>query len=419
MHGSDEQPEGAAPTDDTGVGAELLDRLRPYLAESIMVLDADWRVKANLAPPGGLIGRGLGLGLHTLEDMHPDDAITVMDLGMQAFATEPGWTGSTVVRMCRGDDSYGHYEISATNRFDDPVIDGMVIRTREVPDHLLPDLPDLERTSTAEMLAELLPQGVLLLDHRGQVVFANHAACLLLDRTATTLKREDWRDAVAVVDRPLLDEVLHAMVAEPARGRCTVTVTGVRPRSVECRFTSEGGTAVTCVAVTLEDVTEREAAHRALEALASRDPLTGLANRAALCASLEDRLDSSDRTVVAFVDLDGFKAINDSDGHGRGDEVLVAVAAALATSMGSGRLVSRIGGDEFVVVGSDDDPLALGHAIRAAVVAVARAERVRLTASVGLAVAHDGERPADLLGRADQAMYREKSRRLGPLATVR
>ena len=132
MHGSDEQPEGAAPTDDTGVGAELLDRLRPYLAESIMVLDADWRVKANLAPPGGLIGRGLGLGLHTLEDMHPDDAITVMDLGMQAFATEPGWTGSTVVRMCRGDDSYGHYEISATNRFDDPVIDGMALEDYKV-----------------------------------------------------------------------------------------------------------------------------------------------------------------------------------------------------------------------------------------------------------------------------------------------
>ena len=48
--------------DDTGVSAELLEALRPYLAESIMVLDRDWTIKANLAPPGGLIGRGLGLG---------------------------------------------------------------------------------------------------------------------------------------------------------------------------------------------------------------------------------------------------------------------------------------------------------------------------------------------------------------------
>ena len=118
-HPADDHPTGdpEPPTpeaDATGVDLALLERLRPYLGESIMVLDADWSVKVNLAPPGGLIGRGLGLGVHTLEDMHPDDAVRVMDLGVQAFATEPGWSGSTVVRMCRGDGSYGRYEITAT-----------------------------------------------------------------------------------------------------------------------------------------------------------------------------------------------------------------------------------------------------------------------------------------------------------------
>src|SRR3954466_4958255 len=99
---SDTRADVAATTDDTGITPELLDAIRPYLAESIMVLDRDWKITANLAPPGGLIGRGLGLGLNTLEDMHPDDAIQVMDLGVHAFSTEPGWEGSKVVRMRTG-----------------------------------------------------------------------------------------------------------------------------------------------------------------------------------------------------------------------------------------------------------------------------------------------------------------------------
>src|ERR1700712_2966253 len=120
---ADEAPStGAAHPDETGVGAELLERLRPFLAESIMVLDHGWTIKANLAPPGGLIGRGLGLGIHTLEDMHPDDAILIMDLGVQAFTTEHGWQGSKIVRQRNGDGLWGRYEITAINQFDDPVI---------------------------------------------------------------------------------------------------------------------------------------------------------------------------------------------------------------------------------------------------------------------------------------------------------
>ena len=116
----------------TGVDADLLEALMPHFGESIMVLDADWTVRVNLARPGGLIGRGLGLGRNTLEEMHPDDALLMLDMGTKAFDTEPGWEGSMVVRMQRGDGTYGRYEITATNRMDDPVVRGMVVRTREV-----------------------------------------------------------------------------------------------------------------------------------------------------------------------------------------------------------------------------------------------------------------------------------------------
>ncbi|MCB0971287.1 MAG: sensor domain-containing diguanylate cyclase [Acidimicrobiales bacterium] len=394
----------------TGVDLDLLDRLRPYLGESIMVLDADWTVTANLAPPGGLIGRGLGLGVHTLEDMHPDDAIRVMDLGLQAFDTEPGWSGSTVVRMCRGDDSYGRYEITATNRFDDPVIAGMVIRTRELPEDVEVDILDLDRTSTAEMLAELLPTGAMLLDATGRVIYANQLACTFLDRTAVTLKREGWRDALVDADRQRYDAALAAVSASPSRALISVTVAGVRPREVECRLTSEGGGSVTCIAVSIEDVTQREAARRLLEDRANRDSLTGLRNRSSVCASLEERLTEGAPTTVAFVDLNGFKELNDTFGHARGDEVLIAVAADLVDELGPDRCVARFGGDEFVVTAADEAAEGLGHAIRAAIAGTARRAGVELTASVGLATAEAGESSAALIQRADEAMYEEKLR---------
>jgi hypothetical protein len=185
----------------TGATPALVEALLPHLAESLMVLDADWNVVANLAPPGGLIGRGLGIGVHTLEDMHPDDALQVLDLGAQAFATEPGWEGSMVVRMRRGDGTYGRYEITAINRFDDPVVGGMVIRTREVVhDGGLVDVPGLEARHAVETLAEVLPLGVVLLDPSGRPIFANAAACGMLGREPEDLKREGLGAVVAPAD---------------------------------------------------------------------------------------------------------------------------------------------------------------------------------------------------------------------------
>ena len=173
---------------ETGMTLELLERLMPYLGESMMVLRHDWSIKANLAPPGGLIGRGLGLGGHALEDMHPDDAVRVLELGLAAFDTEPGGSGAVVVRMMRGDGTYGPYEITATNRSDDPVIGGMVVRTRPVL--ALDD--DLERLNVEqplmETLAQVLPVAVLILDRQGHTVFANEAACELLDRPPEAIK---------------------------------------------------------------------------------------------------------------------------------------------------------------------------------------------------------------------------------------
>ena len=162
---------------------------------------------------------------------------------------------------------------------------------------------------------------------------------------------------------------------------------------------------------------EAELFHRA-----THDPLTGLANR----AMLDDRLaqaverhrrhpDPDRRLVVLFVDLDRFKAVNDAHGHAAGDDVLVAVAAALRSTFRPGDTVARVGGDEFVVV-CEEMPVPeiaaladrLVHTVADAAHGTAWTEARQVTVSVGVAaIAEDGD-PRDLQDRADRAMYAAK-----------
>jgi diguanylate cyclase (GGDEF)-like protein len=156
-----------------------------------------------------------------------------------------------------------------------------------------------------------------------------------------------------------------------------------------------------------------------LDALAYCDALTGLSNRLVF----EDRLAQTvlsakrydERFAVFYLDLDGFKTINDGFGHGAGDEVLKVVARRLEASVRESDTVARIGGDEFLVLApklaalSDASDLAwrLVRAMRVPIEINGIAHRV--SASVGVAVfpedAHEAE---TLVKRADAALYRAK-----------
>ena len=154
-----------------------------------------------------------------------------------------------------------------------------------------------------------------------------------------------------------------------------------------------------------------------LERRATHDPLTGLANRDLLFEQLELLLDQRHRTglAVAFVDLDGFKLINDALGHLAGDRVLAEVGRRLRSAARQGDVVARMGGDEFVVVGeaADDDAANdLAARMKSAIegpVAVSGAE-VTVRASVGHAFVAPGVdvHAGDALSRADHDMYATK-----------
>jgi len=152
---------------------------------------------------------------------------------------------------------------------------------------------------------------------------------------------------------------------------------------------------------------------RTQETLAATDPLTGIPNRRAfidrVTAAVADAA-WGHQTVVCLVDLDGFKAVNDAGGHAAGDTMLQAVASALGGAVRETDTVARLGGDEFAVLADTSTGFSgevLAERLRAAVASVGRFSRV--TASVGVAEVEPGDDVADLMHRADAAMYRSKT----------
>ncbi len=157
---------------------------------------------------------------------------------------------------------------------------------------------------------------------------------------------------------------------------------------------------------------------RELTKAALLDPLTGLANRRALFAALAARL-AMGPVRLGFVDLDGFKAINDRFGHAVGDRFLVEVARRLERAPGEGLLAARYAGDEFALLADPDADLSLAEwRERIAKSLQGRYEIDAIAmdyegASVGAVESEPGDTPERLLARADAEMYRLKRRHPG------
>jgi diguanylate cyclase (GGDEF)-like protein len=171
---------------------------------------------------------------------------------------------------------------------------------------------------------------------------------------------------------------------------------------------------------------EREAA---AQQLADRDGLTGLYNRRRMLELLEAAITEANEQRLSvgllFIDLNGFKAINDEYGHAAGDKILTTVATRISARVRTGDAVARYGGDEFVVVlPAVPDPSAVSRVAdtvreRISLPYWINGEEQHLTAAIGESMyPHDGDSAAMLLDRADVAMYRMKQRLARPMVTL-
>ena len=170
------------------------------------------------------------------------------------------------------------------------------------------------------------------------------------------------------------------------------------------------------------DITIRVELKRSMEHMALHDSLTGLANRSLAMDRLKESVERARRkkeiTALLFIDLDGFKTINDRYGHQTGDDLLKAIGARLKLTVRASDCAARLGGDEFVVVASDVGCEIEAYGLRARVAArleealVLNSVRICPRASVGLSLyPRDGESAEGLLRAADLSMYLSKRER--------
>jgi len=283
-------------------------------------------------------------------------------------------------------------------------------------------LRELDRVNHQhQQLLNATADGILGLDWQGVIRFANAAAgdlllcdCdQLLGRNYRALLQPGWSDSTTQDEQSF-----HPVHSED---QVFFRVDG-RAFPVACRPGAVNGDSEVTSVVLFEDISARKELEAALRRRAEQDPLTGLANRATFTDFLNGALSRarrSDKQVgLLYLDLDGFKQINDRLGHHIGDQLLKGVSRRLVSAVRTGDLVARMGGDEFVVVLDD---VAGEQGCRAAAQTIASVlsvphrinnAEISCVPSIGIATFPiDGEDEVSLLAASDQAMYREKQGR--------
>lgn len=399
---------------------ELRRALHRYASEFLLLLTPGGRLIASseietLGYPNDYGGRHIG------EFVHPDDLPGLFEAIEDARAD--GAYGRTWrARVRRADGSWGVFEGTLVDAEDDPILEGTVLRVREVREDELEAVDEVEAGDRFHSLAEALPLGILSADARGWVVFCNDMAEQILGLPADELKGRGWERAIHREDRLEVVAAAGHVVTLGVNQQVTFRVeSGEVPRWAHAKFVALGAERRTGWIATIEDITDRRRAESELAYQATHDALTGLPNRVLLndrirqaCGRLRR---GADTVSVVFIDLNGFKAINDTYGHRTGDAVLVEVANRLRQVVRAIDTVARFAGDEFVVVCESITSDALSSLLRRIREAIAvpmllDGVYVSIDASIGVATTHDPSADADeLIVLADQQMYREKRAR--------
>ncbi|GAC1530241.1 MAG: hypothetical protein NVS3B12_04550 [Acidimicrobiales bacterium] len=407
------------------VSEERLQAVVEHAFDVAIIADADtgltWVSPAATAmfgyEPDELIGvNGLGL-------VHPDDVERVAALLVELLK-EPGASEVIEFRLRHTDGSWRWVEEVITNRIEDPVVAGLIGNIRDITDRKEAELALAESEARFRGHFERAVVGQAMTDVIGRFVEVNDAFCGITAYSAAELLEmsiEDLSDPADFVRerkvyQSLLDGAIPSFDMEKRYRRKDGEFVYVS-LSASVLLDREGRPQY--VPAVVQDITERRRAERELARLALHDDLTGLANRTLLMDRLTrirgSRPGRTGSTATLLIDLDEFKLVNDTYGHGAGDELLRQVAQRVSEVAGEPHTVARLGGDEFVVLCEDlDDPgqaVEMAERIREALTPpfLLESDEVFVSASIGIA-ATPGSAVDELLRDADVAMYRAKDR---------
>ncbi|MEU8612841.1 sensor domain-containing diguanylate cyclase [Actinoplanes sp. NPDC048791] len=261
------------------------------------------------------------------------------------------------------------------------------------------------------------PDMVAVLDAEGRVAYSSPSAASVLHFPAGSLQGSSVFELVHPEDRPRMREAFAALLSgRDSVLRLQTRILNRAGNATWFEFTASNqmqNPALTGIVINARDISENRAFQERLHHEATHDALTGLPNRRrmqdALGTSLRD-----DAVAVLFVDLDGFKPVNDAHGHEAGDELLRQVAERLSACVREGDVLARVGGDEFVVlmpgVTAQADADAMSQRVRLAVERPFQVFGADITigASVGVHLATPSDDPDQALRAADHAMYAVK-----------
>ncbi|MEJ2254167.1 MAG: EAL domain-containing protein [Nitrospirota bacterium] len=263
--------------------------------------------------------------------------------------------------------------------------------------------------------------GIILHDVNGTILEANEKAVTMLGYSEDELGALRLQDLHELQDLPLAADAFQRVV-EDGFVRCEISFKtksrGTFPAEVSASLFSIGGRSV--IQEMIRDITERKRLEEQLESRALHDDLTGLANRVLFTKELR-RLEGDARERgkygVLFLDLDGFKVVNDSLGHARGDELLVEVGHRLRECVRAEDTIARLGGDEFAILARHCLPVESVTTMAGRILKemerpfAFQGREVYISASIGIALSSPAcEPPEQLLRDADTAMYHAKKK---------
>jgi diguanylate cyclase (GGDEF)-like protein/PAS domain S-box-containing protein len=365
-----------------------------------------------------MIGRP---GIECIDPAHHDAVVTLWT----NVITAPGRTQAIQMEILRPDGTKIWVETTIINRLADDRLGSMIGLTHEITDQLNAEQvrrdhdDDLARSHAElresheqlrrshedfETLADQVPAAVFRAGPDGTITFANRQWRRLIGQGDAA----NLRDVIAVDDLPTLDEVLSGVTAADGPREAAVELRSrdlARVFGLSCQ--AVGHDAPRPIIGSMTDVTSTTE----LRHLAEHDDLTGLLNRHGIERCLAEALaeDPAD-VLVAFIDLDGFKAVNDGHGHDSGDEVLRQMGARLRDAVRPSDDVARYGGDEFVILcrqaSAGAEPAVTERVERILVEPIGfTGGRWQPAASIGMTRATVDDDTSSLLRRADHAMY--------------